>query len=82
MKNTPLPLDIIFINAGHTIVSIARNATPFSEKPLASGSPAQFVLEVNGGFCQRHGVTVGDQVEFAGVSSVPSSFARGAPLSP
>jgi len=64
MKNTPLPLDIIFINAGHTIVSITQNTTPFSEKPLPSGSPAQFVLEVNGGFCQRHNVAIGDQVEF------------------
>ena len=69
MKNTPLPLDIIFINAAHTIVSIAQHTTPFSEKPLPSGSPAQFVLEVNGGFCQRHGVAVGDRVEFAQLSS-------------
>jgi uncharacterized membrane protein (UPF0127 family) len=72
MKNTPLPLDIIFINAGHTIVSIAQNTTPFSEKPLPSASPAQFVLEVNGGFCQRHGVATGDRVEFTGVSFSPS----------
>ena len=72
MKNTPLPLDIVFLNTAHTIVSIAQNTTPFSEKPLPSASPAQFVLEVNGGFCQRHGVTVGDQVEFAGISSSPA----------
>jgi len=72
MKNTPLPLDIVFINVDHTIVSIAQNTTPFSEKPLPSGSPAQFVLEVNGGFCQRHGVTVGDRVEFTELSSSPS----------
>ena len=72
MKNTPLPLDIIFINTAHTIVSIAQNTTPFSEKPLPSGSPAQFVLEVNGGFCRRHGVAVGDRVEFARVSSSAS----------
>ena len=65
MKNTPLPLDIIFINAAHTIVSLAENTTPFSENPLPSGNPVQFVLEVNGGFCQRHGVAVGDRVEFA-----------------
>ena len=70
MKNTPLPLDIIFINTAHTIVSIAQNTTPFSEKPLPSGSPAQFVLEVTGGFCQRHGVAVGDRVEFAQFSSL------------
>lgn len=69
MKNTPLPLDIIFINASHTIVRIAQHTTPFSEQPLPSGSPTQFVLEVNGGFCQRHGVAVGDRVEFAQLSS-------------
>jgi hypothetical protein len=63
MKNTPLSLDIIFINSARTIVSIAQNTTPFSEKPLPSDSPAQFVLEVNGGFCQRHGVAVGDRME-------------------
>ena len=63
MKNTPLSLDIIFINAAHTIVGIAENTTPFSRKPLPSGRPAQFVLEVNGGFCQRHGIVVGDRVE-------------------
>ncbi|HEV8718674.1 MAG TPA: DUF192 domain-containing protein [Candidatus Binatia bacterium] len=71
MKNTPLPLDIIFINVDHTIVSIAQDTTPFSEKPLPSGSPAKFVLEVNGGFCRRHGVTVGDRVEFTG--ALPSA---------
>lgn len=63
MKNTPLPLDIIFIDTSLTIVSIARNTTPYSEKPLPSAKPAQFVLEVNGGFCQRHGIAVGDRVE-------------------
>ena len=63
MKNTPLPLDILFIDSSLTIVSIARNTTPFSEKLLPSEKPAQFVLEVNGGFCQRHGIAVGDRVE-------------------
>jgi len=67
MKNTPLPLDIIFINTAHTIVSIAQNTVPFSETPLPSDRPTQFVLEVNGGFCQRHGIAVGDRVEFPGI---------------
>ena len=63
MKNTPLPLDIIFMNSTLTIVGIAQQTTPFSEKQIPSGSPAQFVLEVNGGFCQQHDVAVGDRVE-------------------
>jgi uncharacterized membrane protein (UPF0127 family) len=66
MKNTPLPLDIIFIDTTRTIVGIAQNTTPFSEKMLPSGKPAQFVLEVNGGFCQRHGIAVGDRVQLPG----------------
>jgi len=64
MKNTPRSLDIIYINSAHTIVRIARNTTPFSEENLPSGKPAQFVLEVNGGFCQRHGISEGDRIEF------------------
>jgi uncharacterized membrane protein (UPF0127 family) len=63
MKNTPLPLDIIFIDTSLTIVSIARNTTPYSEKQLLSDKPVQFVLEVNGGFCQRYGIAVGDRIE-------------------
>jgi uncharacterized membrane protein (UPF0127 family) len=64
MKNTPRSLDIIYINSTHVIVSIVRNTTPFSEENLPSGKPAQFVLEVNGGFCQRHGISEGDRIEF------------------
>jgi len=64
MKNTPRSLDIIYINSAHIIVRIARNTTPFSEENLPSGKPAQFVLEVNGGFCERHGVVEGNRIEF------------------
>lgn len=64
MKNTPLSLDIIFINRARQIVGIVKEATPYSEKPLPSGQPAQFVVEVPAGFCQRRGIEVGDRVEF------------------
>jgi uncharacterized protein len=67
MKNTPLPLDIVFINSAHTVVNIAANTTPFSEEPLPSAAPAQFVLEVNAGFCQKHGITAGARVDLPGV---------------
>jgi uncharacterized membrane protein (UPF0127 family) len=72
MKNTPLPLDIIFINAAHTIVSIAANTTPFSETPLPSQGPAQFVLEVNAGFCQQHGIAPGAKVDLPGLQPPPT----------
>jgi uncharacterized membrane protein (UPF0127 family) len=63
MKNTPLPLDIIFIDAEGRVVSIAEHTTPYSEQSLPSAGPAQYVLEVNGGFAKAHGVSPGARVE-------------------
>lgn len=62
MKNTPLPLDIVYIDDGR-IVSIAASTTPYSTGPIPSGAPARYVLEVTGGFCERHAITVGARVE-------------------
>ena len=62
MKNTILPLDIIYVNAKMEIVSIQKNAEPFSEKSLPSIKPAQYVVEVNAGYCERHGVKEGDKI--------------------
>jgi uncharacterized membrane protein (UPF0127 family) len=53
-------------------VSIAANTTPFSEEPLPSAGPAQFVLEVNAGFCQKHGIIVGARVDLPAVQLPPS----------
>ncbi len=64
MKNTIIPLDIIFINANHQIITIHRNTTPYSEQTYAATAPAQYVLEVNAGFCDKYGVREGDTVEF------------------
>ena len=71
MKNTPLSLDILFINAARSIVHITPHTTPFSEKPIPSGGPAQFVLEVRAGFCERHGIRRGTQVEFVRIPAPP-----------
>ncbi len=69
MKNTPLPLDIIYITADYTIVSIAENTTPYSEAPIPAEHLAKYALEVNGGFCQSQGIVAGDRVEFVQVAS-------------
>lgn len=69
MKNTPLPLDIIYITVDSTIVSIAENTTPYSEAQIPSKHPAKYTLEVNGGFCHRHAIVAGDRVEFVQVAS-------------
>ena len=63
MKNTYLPLDMIFIEADGTVAHIAENTTPFSEKEVASGKEVRFVLEVNAGVSQRIGLKDGDKVQ-------------------
>jgi uncharacterized protein len=63
MKNVLIPLDLIFISQDHVVVGIIRNATPFDETLRAVGVPSRYVLEVNGGWAARHGVTVGQRVD-------------------
>ncbi|MFQ5569292.1 MAG: DUF192 domain-containing protein [Rhodothermales bacterium] len=57
MKNTPIPLDIIFVNADMKIIHIAKRTRPLSEERVPSNGPAQYVVEVRGGFCDRFGLT-------------------------
>jgi uncharacterized membrane protein (UPF0127 family) len=63
MKNTPLPLDLIFINSDFKIVGIIANTTPFSLAPLAISTPSRYVLEINAGRAQSTGIHTGDPVK-------------------
>jgi uncharacterized membrane protein (UPF0127 family) len=67
MKNTPLPLDMVFIGSDHRIAGIVADTHPFSTAPLGVSAPSQYVLEVHAGFCAKHGIAAGDRVEFARV---------------
>jgi len=64
MKNTYIPLDIIYLNNDKRIVSIQENAKPLDETSLPSGFPAQYVLEINAGLTQKWSLKVGDRMEF------------------
>ncbi|RYD53758.1 MAG: DUF192 domain-containing protein [Sphingomonadales bacterium] len=66
MKNTPSPLDIIFIRPDGTIAAIAENTVPFSEQPVKSREPVNAVLEINGGKAAELGITPGDKVSWPG----------------
>ncbi|TQI69901.1 hypothetical protein JM79_0794 [Gramella sp. Hel_I_59] len=57
MKNTYIPLDILYYGTDSTLVSIQKNATPRDETNLPSDGPAQFVLEINAGLADEWGVT-------------------------
>lgn len=62
MKNTYLPLDMVFISRAGKVVNIARDAEPMSETIIPSGAPAYAVLELNAGAAARIGLKPGDQV--------------------
>lgn len=62
MKDTPLPLDIIFIDKVGTIVHIAVDTTPYSLDPISSQYPAIGALEVNAGVSKDLGIETGDVV--------------------
>lgn len=64
MANTPLSLDIFFVNESMEIVRIHQNTRPFSEKNLTSEKPALYVIETNGGFSVSHDIQEGMKVSF------------------
>ncbi len=64
MRNTYIPLDMIFANADNRIVTIHANTAPLKEWSYASSEPAQYVVEVNAGFCHKHRIKTGDRIDF------------------
>jgi uncharacterized membrane protein (UPF0127 family) len=56
MHATPVPLDMLFIDAGGKILSIHANARPFDETPIWSGGPVRFVLEIAAGQAAARGL--------------------------
>jgi uncharacterized membrane protein (UPF0127 family) len=62
MKNTYLPLDMVFIRSDGRIASIAANTTPLSTETISSGGPVRAVLELPAGTAKARGITVGDRV--------------------
>jgi uncharacterized membrane protein (UPF0127 family) len=66
MKNTLLPLDMLFIDKRGRIVKIAANTKPLSTDLIPSESKISAVLEINAGQAVRRGIKVGDRVEWQG----------------
>lgn len=69
MKNTPIPLDMIFIDRERRIVGIVEQTVPFSLDTRSVAVPSQFVLEINGGLAKRLGIQAGDRVRFDGITT-------------
>lgn len=62
MRNTLIPLDMLFIDAAGVVQRIHSNAIPHDETPIPSGASVLTVLEINGGLAERLGITEGSQV--------------------
>ena len=67
MRNTLIPLDMIFITKDMTIAGVVANAEPRTETLRRVGTPSMYVLEVNGGWAAAHQATAGAKVRFENV---------------
>ncbi len=64
MKNTYISLDIIYVNSDKEIVKIYKNTIPRTLKSLPSEKKSQYVIEVIGGYTDRHDIKEGDKINF------------------
>jgi uncharacterized membrane protein (UPF0127 family) len=67
MRNTYIPLDMIFLAADRRVVFVEENAEPLTDTPRGPNEPVQFVLEVPGGWARTHGIAPGVSATFVGV---------------
>lgn len=70
MKNTPMPLDLVFIGEEGTVVDVLAGE-PFSVAPIAPEAPARFVLELKAGTAEKTGIASGDRVSHPRIDGVP-----------
>jgi len=69
MKNTMLPLDMLFLDQKGVVTHIQENAVPYSEAIINSGGPVAYVIELNAGVVKKLGLAVGDRVTSATISA-------------
>ena len=70
MHNTYLPLDMVFIRADMSVLGVVENAEPLTEVSRRVEGLSQFVLEVNAGFCRKHGIAAGTMVRFEDMAAL------------
>jgi len=71
MKNTFIPLDMLFVRHDGTIAKIVTNAEPLSLTPLPSDGPVRAVVEINAGEAARRGLNPGDKVLYSALTGKP-----------
>jgi len=66
MKNTFIPLDMIFVSSDRRVVGVHERARPHSLAPISVKRPSRWVIEVPGGWAARAGIAVGDRIDLPG----------------
>jgi len=67
MKNTYIPLDMIFIDANLNVVGVHQNATPLSEDSISVGKKSRYVLEINAGLSDKYGIIENTKAVFINI---------------
>lgn len=73
MKNTYIPLDMVFLNEHRVIVHIVRNTTPLSTARIMSPVHARYVLELNAGVADKYGLAAGQKITLEPKAAAPES---------
>lgn len=71
MKNTMIPLDLVFIDDTGTVLNVAARAEPYSLATLSSAGPVRAVLEINGGLAEAEGIGQGTPVRHPAFAAAP-----------
>ncbi|KEO56340.1 DUF192 domain-containing protein [Thioclava pacifica] len=74
MHDTPLPLDMLFIDAAGRVVNVAANARPNDDTPIPSGAPVRFVLEINAGLAAKLGLGPGAELAHPSIDPALAAF--------
>lgn len=73
MRSTPLPLDLLFITAGDSVLNVVPRTVPYSDDRIESTGPARHVLEVRAGFTERWGIDPGTRIRWSRVDPPSAS---------
>ena len=79
MKNTLIPLDMIFADRTGRVTAIHENAVPLDTTPIPGGDSIQYVLEINGGMAAMLGLTVGSEMQHPAIEQSDATWPCGGP---
>jgi len=64
MKNTFIPLDVIFLNSNFRVIGYVKNNKPLSLNPISINKKSKYILEINAREINRHNIKINDYIEF------------------